>query len=399
MKKNQNLFILFMLVFLAASCTKEKDLVVTEDLNLTKELLLNDDELLEVLELEEEVESRTQPQSAVYVLSNQASGNQVIVFNRQNDGTITEAGRYDTGGTGTSGGLGNQEALAINKTGKFLYVINAGSNDFSFFYIKKNGGLVLLDKMHSGGEMPVSIAVRNGIIYVLNAGGEGNITGFGFNRRGKLMQLSNSTRPLSSSTAGAAQISFSSNGKALVVTEKATNTITSYALHNNRPSTPHTFPSAGATPFGFAFGKHNVFYVSEAAGGAAGASTVSSYRIDNQGQVSLVDGPFATNASAACWVVITQNNKNLFVTNTATNDISSLSASASGRLDFANGGNTTATGNGPIDAALDKHSNYLYVLTAGSDALFSYRVGANGALTRIDEDGGLPDGATGAVVR
>ena len=388
------------------SCSKENltthlnDSTTTEEINFaTDDLLLDDNGLLEILGSEEEIGLRSSPQSTVYTLSNEAAGNQVIAFTRNGDGTISETGRYDTGGAGTDGGLGNQGALALSSNGKFLYVVNPGSNDISVFFIKNNGSLILKDKIDSGGERPVSITERKSIIYVLNAGGDGNISGFGFNYQGNLMPISNSTKPLSGPATGPAQISFSPNGKALIVTEKATNLISSYAVVANRPSNVRTFPSAGFTPFGFDFGNNNNFYVSEAAGGAPGASTVSSYHVDNSGNVNLVDGPVATNRTAACWLVLSKNKNYLFTTNTGSNDISTVSVSGLGNLTSFPDDITPAL-SAPIDAALDKNSKFLYVLANGNNAILSYSVSNKGELTQIDtDDDNLPDRMTGLVVR
>ncbi len=365
------------------------------------EKLLNEDELVQVLKLEEGVDSRAGAQSVVYSITNEASGNKVIAFDRSDDGTISESGRYSTGGTGTDGGLGNQGALTISKNKKFLYVVNPGSNDISVMYINKDGSLNMVSKIGSGGETPVSITERNGLIYVLNAGGTGNVTGFGFNQQGQIMQLSNSTKPLSSTNAGAAQVAFSTNGKVLIITEKATNTITTYnVLYNGKLGIMHNFQSAGTTPFGFDIGNNNNFFVSEAAGGAAGASTISSYHVENSGQVSLIDGPFATGESAVCWVVLTKNKQTMFATNTASNTISSVKVSGLGNLSMANGGNTTPAMSTPLDAALDANSNYLYVLATGQNAIITYSVGNNGQLTQIDvDDQNLPNRMTGLVVK
>jgi 6-phosphogluconolactonase len=409
MKNIKSLFAALALSLFMASCAKENLLpkaVQTpsagDELQLDlSALLVNDDAILAALGTTEEIGVRDAPQSVVYTLSNETSGNRVIAFNRNEDGTLEEGGRYSTGGNGTGSGLGNQAALALSSGGKFLYVVNPGSNDISFFLINHNGSLTLKDKIASGGVSPISIAVRNGLIYVLNAGGTGNVTGFGFNLQGNFVQLSNSTKALSSPAAGAAQVAFSSNGKALVVTEKATNTISSYpVLSNGRLGEINTFSSAGATPFGFAFGSANNFYVSEAAGGAPGASTISSYHVDNTGTVSLLDGPLATNATAACWVVLTKNFQKLFATNTGSNSISTLSISNSGNLSIANGGNTTPSMSTPIDAAMDKNSDYLYVLATGGNTIIAYSVGNNGQLAQIEAEGNnLPDRMTGLVVR
>lgn len=363
--------------------------------------LLDEAALYALLADEQELSSRTSPQSAVYTIGNEVAANQVIAFYRNPDGSLYEAGRYDTGGTGTGGGLGNQAALAISSGGKFLYVVNPGSNDISHFLIKNDGSLELKNKIASGGTLPVSIAVHNGLVYVLNAGGTGNITGFAFNQQGQIFQLSNSTRALSSPTAGAAQVAFSPNGRALVVTEKATNIISSFGvLSNGRPTAIRTFPAANATPFGFAFGHNGNFHVSEAAGGAAGASTISTYHVNVNGQVSLVDGPFALNQSAACWVAMAKNNSLLFSTNTGSNNISTLDVSFFGYLSAPAVGGTTVAMSQPLDAAVDKDSDHLYVLLNGNNAIISYTFNSNGVLTQIDlDDQNLPDRMSGLVVR
>ncbi|MBK8505112.1 MAG: hypothetical protein IPL46_24645 [Saprospiraceae bacterium] len=121
------------------------------------------------------------------------------------------------------------------------------------------------------------------------------------NRHAQLMELADSKRDLSSDAAGAAQISFSGNGKALVITGKATNTLSSFAIDRyGRPGAINTHPSAGVTPFGFSFGRANVFHVSEAFGGDANASTEPSFHVNAWGKISLLVGPFAANGSPAC---------------------------------------------------------------------------------------------------
>lgn len=407
MKNFQNIVVVLVFSIFIISCAKENltselsDSPVNEELNTnTNDLLLDDAGLLALYAEEEGLSSRMYSfKSTIYTLSNETSGNEVIAFDRNKDGTIEESGRYATGGLGNGGGLGNQGALALSKTGKFLYAVNAGSNDFSVFYIKSDGSLLLKDRTNSGGELPISITERNSIIYVLNAGGDGNIAGFGFNYSGNLTAISNSIKPLSGPAPGPAQISFSPNGKALIVTEKGTNLISSYAVVANRPSDVRTFPAAGQTPFGFDFGNNNNFYVSEAAGGAPGASTVSSYHVDNAGHVNLVDGPEATNQTAACWLVLTKNKNRLFTTNTGSNNISTVMVSGLGNLN-AIAGITSPALSTPIDAALDKDSKFLYVLVTGNDAILSYEVSPSGDLTQIDtDDDNLPDRMTGLVVR
>lgn len=405
--KTLNLLIIFITLAALAACEPDEDNRINpspDDNQLAADHIFNESEILDILGYSGNAGITSQARIAastrhVYTLSNEASGNHVIAFRGNPDGTISPAAEYATGGTGTDSGLGNQGALVLSHSGRLLFAVNPGSNEISAFHVAPDGSLELIDTVPSQGELPISITSHHGLVYVLNAGGSGNIAGFAFNRQGELVYLEGSYQPLGSNAAGAAQISFSPNGQALVVTEKATNSITSYAVRRGLAGAPSTIASAGMTPFGFSFGNNSIFYVSEAFGGAAGASTVSAYEVNTAGQLSLIDGPFETNGSAACWVAATNNGRTLFITNTAGNDITSLSVEGRGQLAFSNMGNTTAAVSGPLDAVVDKSSRYLYTLAGGNDAILTYRIGSNGALEQIDTDGGLPDRATGLVVR
>src|SRR6266852_9802139 len=107
---------------------------------------------------------------AVYTLNNSSSGNAVLVFSRSADGEISSVGTFSTGGAGTGKGLGNQGALAIDAANRFLFAVNAGSDNISVFKIAENG-LRLVDVVPSGGNQPISITISREVLYVLNNGG------------------------------------------------------------------------------------------------------------------------------------------------------------------------------------------------------------------------------------
>ena len=71
------------------------------------------------------------PSGAVYTLTNAAAGNEVAVFDRASDGTLTPAYTVPTGGLGTGSSLSSQGALATSNNGRWLFAVNAGSNDIS----------------------------------------------------------------------------------------------------------------------------------------------------------------------------------------------------------------------------------------------------------------------------
>src|SRR5690242_13427879 len=100
---------------------------------------------------------------AVYTLSNSSGGNAILVFSRSADGQISSAGMFATGGTGTGKGLGNQGALAIDAANRFLFAVNAGSDNISVFRILQNG-LHLVDVVPSGGKQPISLTVSRDIL-------------------------------------------------------------------------------------------------------------------------------------------------------------------------------------------------------------------------------------------
>ena len=334
----------------------------------------------------------------VYTLSNETSGNRVLAYSRSSAGTLTYATAYPTGGNGTGGGLGSQGAVTLSEDNKILLAVNAGSNSVTSFAVS-GGTLTWISTIASGGIMPVSITVHGGLVYVLNGGGSGNISGFTLNEGGVLHPLANSTRPLSSSAAGAAQVSFAQDGAVLVVTEKVTNKIISYTVNSGgTPGMMHKITAANATPFGFAVGKKGMLYVSEAAGGAPGASTVSLYHVGTDGMISLIKGPVAAGQTAACWVVLTNNEKYVYATNTGSNNLSSFTASA-GMLSLLGAAVASREMSAPLDAALSNNSKFLYVLNSGTESITALSVSNDGSLHFLQDVAGLPDGSAGLAAK
>lgn len=333
----------------------------------------------------------------VFTLSNQTKANQVLDFERATDGTLMFARSYSTGGTGTGGGLGSQGAIALTENGVLL-AVNAGSNTISSLKVTDNGAY-LKSEVNSCGEMPVSLTQYGHLVFALNAGGAGNISGFALDNEGKLYPIPNSTRPLSADSVGPAQVSFVNDGKVLVITEKASNKITTYTVNNlGIPGAMHSINAANTTPFGFAPGKNGFIYVSEAAGGAPSASTVSSYHISNDGMITLTDGPVGAGQTAACWVVVDKNSRYAYATNTGSNNISSFGINNMGDVSVSAAIAATSDMT-PIDAALSFNSKYLYVLNAVGKTITAYTTNENGTLNQIQSVGSIPAGATGLAAR
>lgn len=338
---------------------------------------------------------------AVYVLSNLASGNQVLVYNRSTDGSLSSGGSYPTAGNGTGAGLGSQGSVVLHEKdgNSFLLTVNAGSNDITVFRV--NGqGLTWVDKASSHGTTPISITAHEDILYVLNGGGSGNISGFHINTDGHLTYLENSSKPLSSGDAGPAQIEFNNAGSQLVVTEKNTNRISTYSVFGNGlTSEVVTHPSIGTTPFGFGFDNHDQLIVTDAFGGAAGQSAVTSYNLSGTGNLSLIDGPEGTHQTSACWLAITNNGKYCYATNTSSASITGYSIHDGGLTLLNADGLTASTGNTPIDISLTNNSKFLYNLNSMSHSVTFFKVKEDGSLDALGNVNGLPASAVGIAAK
>ena len=332
----------------------------------------------------------------VFTSSNATAGNELLVYDTNHAGQLSLVTRLATHGVGSGGGLGNQGAVTLSGNGRFVFVVNAVSNTVSTFSIRRQG-LTLESTVDSGGLRPISVTEHDGLVYVLNANGAGNVAGFR-NHGGVLQPVAGSVQPLSASTGtGSAQVGFGADGESLIVTEKGTNKLTSYRVRTDGSiGAPLVTPSAGATPFGFAVDRRGNLLVSEAFGGAPGASALSSYAFSSAApaQPVLVSASVANTQSAACWVVVTPNGRYAYTTNTGSGTISLYGVQKTGALSLLQGIAATS-GGGPIDAAIAPQGRALYVLISGSDTITSYAVGKDGRLNPLASIGGVPRGATG----
>jgi 6-phosphogluconolactonase (cycloisomerase 2 family) len=342
---------------------------------------------------------------AVYTMDNGTNGNHILAYHRAPNGTLSPASTFSTRGLGTGGGLGNQGGIILSRNGRWLFACNAASHEISVFLVTRHG-LLLTDKVGSGGSQPISLTLHRHLLYVLNAGGavgdKDNISGFVF-FFGKLYPLPNSAHPLSADNTGPAQIEFSNDGDFLVVTEKATQNIDVFALDDDgRVDSGKSFTAAAPTPFGFAFSRRGHLIVSEAVGGMPDASVVSSYDLSDEGDLSVISPAVPTTETAACWIVITRNGRFAYTSNTGSGTISGYALDKEGRLTLLDSdgitGNTGA-GSGPIDMALSHDSRFLYSLNSGNGTISAFRVNSKGALTSIAGANRVPAGANGLAAR
>ena len=93
---------------------------------------------------------------AVFVQTDNTSGNQVVAYHRAPDGTLRRAGTYGTGGLGgiLAGSvvdhLASQGSLTYDPWHSLLYAVNAGSDTVSVFAVRGDR-LALRQVVSSGG--------------------------------------------------------------------------------------------------------------------------------------------------------------------------------------------------------------------------------------------------------
>lgn len=313
----------------------------------------------------------------VYVMTNATTGNAVAIYRRSANGELAAGGTVPTGGLGTGANLGSQGGLVLSDNGRWLLAVNPGSNDISVFSVQP-AGLVRTDLVASNGVRPTSVTIRNGLVYVLNAGGAGNIAGFWL-QQGKLAPIPGSIQPANSAGAPS-QVQFNAQGTLLVVTERAANQIATYPVANGVAGAPILNPSVGAVPFGFDIDNQNHLIVSEAMGAAQGTGA-SSYNLQRDGAITPISQSVGNGQGAACWLVISKNGKFAYTANAATNNLSSYTIAADGSLAVLQAG--VPTDMQPLDMDTSNNGRFLYVIDGRSDTIRGFRINADGTLTDI----------------
>ncbi|HET9931709.1 MAG TPA: beta-propeller fold lactonase family protein [Polyangiaceae bacterium] len=334
--------------------------------------------------------------SVVYVESNDANANSVLAFVRRDDGQLIKLAEAPTGGLGLGRSLGSQGAVATALDGRFVLAVDAGSNEISAFRAR-GAHLELRSRVPSGGVRPVSVAAHGPFVYVVNQGEPAMVTGFRLNDEGTLVPIAEAIQPLSAPNANPAQVGVSPSGDAVVVSEKASNVLSVFRVTRRGGLEPaESVPSAGTTPFGFAFDGRGDLVVSEAA-----TMSASSYRFDRHGELVNVSAVVSDHQTAPCWVATSADSRYAYVANAGSASISGYRIDVHGSLSLLDEtGVTAATGEGsrPLDMAVDG-DRHLYLLDAGNHALVEYAIERDGALRYEAKQANLPSFAAGVAAR
>ena len=105
---------------------------------------------------------------AVFVMTNSNTGNDILQFLRNPNGSLVLVGKTPTGGNGTGGTtdpLASQHSLLLTSDSRYLLAVNAASGTISSFAVI---GAFLLPTgiVSSGGGFPNALAQSGNLVYV-----------------------------------------------------------------------------------------------------------------------------------------------------------------------------------------------------------------------------------------
>lgn len=325
--------------------------------------------------------------SIVYSMTNAAESNEVIAFCHGIYGKLMQMQAYPTGGSGTGEAvvdpLVSQYSLVLSPHNRFLFAVNAGSNSISSFRVHNSGTLDLADVEPSGGIRPNSISIFGDLLYVSNAGNESNnfvsnISGFRVGRDGQLTRICGATYSLSTASAQPSSIIFSPNGRKLVVSELDTNRLSVFGVNKDGTLTgPTVNDSSGAGPFGSFFLSSGILLVSE-----AGPNALSSYTVNADGTLRVISGSVLNGQLATCWVVASRDEQFAYTSNAGgSGTITTYRIEKNGALSVVDNVISTKMGmGGPLDSGVSKDRNNFYVLNGNQGSISVFCIARSGQL-------------------
>jgi 6-phosphogluconolactonase (cycloisomerase 2 family) len=342
-------------------------------------------------------------QTALYLATENPAGNQILTYARASDGTLSHVGTYDTDGLGgvaagaTADPASSQNSLVTVDGGRLLLAVNPGSDTVSVF-ATDGTHLRLEEVVPSHGEFPASIAVRGDLVYVLNSGGTGTVSGYRILPEGLLWWLPGSTRSLGLANTNPpnflhspGQVGFNADGDQLIVTTKASGSdIDVFAVHHNGwlSAAPRVNASTTPVPYAFVIGPKGELVVGE-----AGTSSVSTYTIGKTGKLTGI-GSVSDGQSALCW--ITRIGGHYYVDNSASSNVSEYTLTSAGAPHLV--GIAATTGAGDTDSVATSSGRFLYVENGGAGAVDEFAVSSSGALTSVGTLSGLATGMEGIAL-
>ena len=321
---------------------------------------------------------------AVFVQDNSPSGNGIAAFDRNGDGSLTYLTTYPTGGNGGrevgagSDPLASQGSLV--REGGLLLAVNAGSDTITVFHIVGDR-LERTQVLSSGGPFPTGFAVHGDLVYVLDAGGQGFVSGYRV-AGGQLEPIAGSTRTLLLGNtnppfflSSPAEVGFTPDGAHLIVTTKTHSTVDVFSIgEDGTPSAAPVKNPEAPVPFAFIFNSAGQMVLN-----FAGTSSLETFTVNGDNTITPAGAPVSDGQAAACW--ITRAREFAYVSNTGSGDVSQFRVTGNGAVTLVN---PVAASN--IPGAIDSDNAggaFLYVQSGSSGTVHAFAIQADGSLSLI----------------
>ena len=316
------------------------------------------------------------PPGAVFLMTNSDTGNEILQFVRNPNGSLVSVGKTRTGGNGTGGTtdpLASQNSLLLTSDSRYLLAVNAASGTISTFAVF-GPFLIPTDVQSSGGAFPNAIAQFGNLVYVLNASGNSNVVGFDM-ENGHLVRIPNATGYLTTGLSGGSSLTFSADGKVLLVSERTTGLIDSFPVNADGTLGAATLTSYPGI-FDFTTSATNDLLIT------VGGPTISSTSVADNAKLTPVDNiPIF---SGACWVVVTPKGF-VYASTGGAGIIDGYSLSKAGVLTpIGTGEAASIPGSVLLDLAVTSGGGFLYSLNSGNGAIAAWTINqSTGVLTAI----------------
>jgi hypothetical protein len=319
-------------------------------------------------------ETNTTTNGAVFLMTNSNTGNEILQYARNANGSLVSVGKTLTGGNGSGGTtdpLGSQNSLLLTQDSRFLLAVNAASGTISSFAVI-GAFLIPTGIVSSGGGFPNALAQSGNLVYVLNASGNSNVVGFNL-EDGHLSRIPNATGYLTTGLSGGSSLTFSADGKVLLVSERTTGVIDSFPVNADGALGAATVTSYPGI-FDFTTSPTNGLLIT------VGGPTVTSTSVADNGALKTVDSTpiFA----GACWVVATPKGF-VYASTGAASIINGYSLSTSGGFTAIGTGEAAfISGATILDLAVSSDGVFLYSLNSGNGTIGAWTINqSTGVLT------------------
>jgi 6-phosphogluconolactonase len=310
------------------------------------------------------------------------NANELVVYREDpNSGALTQlVGSPVAAGPGV-------RALALHPSQKFLYAVNSGENDVSFFKVAISGGLTEITPRYPVGTAPTLIAMdpAGNYLYVGNTGQQPSISVFSIDAKtGVLTPVAQPPGISNTAYIGLTPINMAvSSGNVLYVTGQglqgyvAAFPLTNGVLGAPPPQAPYL---AGNNPYGLAISSSGSYlYTANKLD-----NSVSEFSIGSGGGLTaLHNSPISISFTGPTALLIDPSGKYLFAADQGSTNLEGFSIGADGSLNLLASA-PFATGSQPSALAIDSVGRYLFVGNQSRPSIQSFFLDSrSGTLTLI----------------